>query len=205
MLTGNEIIRQIKKGNIEIDPFDIDCLNPNSYNVHLANKIKVYDNNAVLDLKTQNNYFKEIEIPKEGLILLPNTLYIGATKERIASDKFISNIDGRSSVARLGMQVHLTAGFGDIGFNGTYTFEITAVQPIRIYPDYQIAQVYFDKPDGKIDFLYKGRYQGQKDPTTSKSSIDSKNIDGYHYNKKIVIDKPEPVNGYKTHPYIYKV
>ena len=76
MLTGNEILKQIKKGNIGIEPFDIDCLNPNSYNVHLANKLKVYDKNAVLDLQTQNTYFKEITIPLEGFILLTNTLYI---------------------------------------------------------------------------------------------------------------------------------
>lgn len=183
MLTGNEILKQIKKGNIGIKPFDINCLNPNSYNVHLANKLKVYDNNAVLDLKTCNNYFKEITIPSEGFILLPNTLYIGATKEVISSDKFISSIDGRSSIGRLGIQIHLTAGFGDIGFHGTYTLEITVVQPVRIYPDFQVAQVYFEKPDGKVDFLYKGRYQGQKDPTESRINIDARQINGYHYNK----------------------
>lgn len=183
MLTGSEILKQIKKGNISIDPFDIDCLNPNSYNVHLHNKLKVYDNNVVLDLKTQNHYFKEITIPPEGLVLLPNTLYIGATKEVISSDKFISSIDGRSSIGRLGMQIHLTAGFGDIGFHGTYTLEITVVQPVRVYPDFQIAQVHFEKPDGKVDFLYRGRYQGQKEPTTSRSSIDTRQINGYYYNK----------------------
>ena len=183
MLTGSEILKQIKKGNINIDPFDIDCLNPNSYNVHLYNKLKVYDNNVVLDLKTQNHYFKEITIPPEGLVLLPNTLYIGSTKEVISSDKFISSIDGRSSIGRLGMQIHLTAGFGDIGFHGTYTLEITVVQPVRVYPDFQIAQVHFEKPDGKVDFLYRGRYQGQKEPTTSRSSIDTRQINGYHYNK----------------------
>lgn len=183
MLTGNEILRQIKKGNISIEPFDIDCLNPNSYNVHLANKLKVYDNNAVLDLKTQNNYFREVTIPSEGFILIPNVLYIGATKEVISSDKYISSIDGRSSIGRLGMQIHLTAGFGDIGFNGTYTLEITVVQPVRIYSDFPVAQIHFEKPDGKVDFLYKGRYQGQKDPTESRSSINSKCIDGYHYKK----------------------
>lgn len=183
MLTGNEILRQIKKGNIGIDPFNIDCLNPNSYNVHLADKLKVYDNNAVLDLKTQNNYFRNTTIPKEGLVLLPNTLYIGATQETISSDKFISAIDGRSSIGRLGIQVHLTAGFGDIGFNGTYTFEITVVQPVRIYAGYEIAQVYFEKPDGKVDFLYRGRYQGQKDPTESRSNMPTAQFNEYHYKK----------------------
>lgn len=183
MLTGNEILKQIKKGNIGIEPFNIDCLNPNSYNVHLSKKLKVYNNNVILDLKTTNNDFKEIIIPKEGLVLLPNTLYIGATEETISSDKFISAIDGRSSIGRLGIQVHLTAGFGDIGFNGTYTFEITVVQPVRIYPGYEIAQVYFEKPTGKVDFLYRGRYQGQIEPTESKSNIPTEKIKDYHYKK----------------------
>jgi dCTP deaminase len=183
MLTGNEIMRQIKKGNIGIEPFDIKCLNPNSYNVHLSNKLKVYNNNAILDLKTQNNDYREIIIPREGLVLLPNTLYIGSTTETVSSDKFISAIDGRSSIGRLGMQVHLTAGFGDIGFRGTYTLEITVVQPVRVYADYPIAQIYFEKPDGKVDYLYNGRYQEQKDPTVSRSSVDTRSIKGYHYSK----------------------
>ena len=183
MLTAHEILRQRRKGNLDIEPFDINCLNPNSYNVHLSNKLKVYNNNAVLDLKSTNPDFKTITIPKEGLILLPGTLYIGSTTEVVSSNKFISNIDGRSSVARLGMQVHLTAGFGDIGFKGNYTFEIVVTQPLSVYPDFQIAQVYFEKPHGKINFLYKGRYQGQKGPTTSRSSMDSSKMAGYHYNK----------------------
>ena len=181
MLTAHEILRQKKKGNLNIEPFDINCLNPNSYNVHLSNKLKVYNNNAVLDLKGTNSDFREITIPEDGLILLPNTLYIGSTVETVSSDKFISAIDGRSSVGRLGMQVHLTAGFGDIGFQGTYTFEITVVQPLRVYPNFQIAQVYFEKPHGKINFLYNGRYQKQSGPTMSRSSMDSSRIYGYHY------------------------
>ena len=185
MLTANEILRQIKKGNIDITPFDINCLNPNSYNVHLSDKLKVYDNKSVLDLKTENNNFETITIPSEGIILHPNTLYIGATNEVVSSDKFISAIDGRSSIGRLGIQVHLTAGFGDIGFHGTYTLEITVVQPVRIYPNFEIAQVYFEKPCGKIDFLYNGRYQGQLNPTTSRSSIDTRQIDNYHYKNKM--------------------
>lgn len=185
MLTAHEILKQIKKGNIGITPFDIDCLNPNSYNVHLSNKLKVYDNTYVLDsLRPNLGFYDEIEIPEEGYILRPNTLYLGATKETISSNKFISAIDGRSSIGRLGIQVHLTAGFGDIGFTGTYTLEITVVQPIYIYPDCKIAQVYFEKPDGKVDFLYNGRYQGQIAPNTSKLYEPEYLFDGYHYKKK---------------------
>ena len=184
MLTANEILKQMKKGNIHISPFDINLLNPNSYNVRLSPKLKVYDKDAILDVRKENNTFREVTIPEEGFLLLPNTLYLGATMEAIASDKYISAIDGRSSLGRLGMQIHLTAGFGDVGFNGTYTLEITVVQPLMIYPEYEIAQVYFEKPDGKVDFLYKGRYQYQINPTQSRSIIDSKSIEGYHYDNK---------------------
>jgi len=184
MLTGHEIMRQMKKGNIIINPFNIQQLNPNSYNVKLDNRLKVYESDVILDIKGDNSCYSEIIIPSDGFVLSPGKLYIGATKEIIGSDKFISAIDGRSSIGRLGMQVHLTAGFGDLGFKGRYTLEITVVNPIRIYEGLPIAQVYFEKPDGKIDFLYKGRYQGQMEPTTSRIQIDDKSIQGYHYNDK---------------------
>lgn len=184
MLGAHEILKQIKKGNITIEPFNEKQLNPNSYNVRIADKIKVYNNRAVLDSRSENTAYNEITIPPEGFILLPNVLYIGSTKEIIGSDKFISAIDGRSSFGRLGMQIHLTAGFGDVGFHGTYTLEITVVQPLRIYPDDQVAQVYFEKVDGKVDFLYSGRYQNQTGATTSRSNLDDKQIKNYHYKGK---------------------
>jgi dCTP deaminase len=184
MLTANKILKELDKKNITIEPFDIKCLNPNSYNVHLSNILKEYDNRHVLDPKQNNsNLCITTIIPKEGYVLKPGILYIGSTVETIASDKFISAIDGRSSIGRLGMQIHLTAGFGDIGFNGTYTLEITVVQPVKIYPNLEIAQVYFEKPDGKVDFLYRGRYQGQQEPTESKFYSNSNDIKGYHYSK----------------------
>lgn len=184
MLTGSEILKQVKKKNIVINPFDIDQLNPNSYNVRLGDTLKVYDKTAILDLKEDNKHYERVHIPVNGYILLPDTLYIGSTREVIGSDKYISAIDGRSSIGRLGMQVHLTAGFGDIGFHGTYTLEITVVQPVKIYPDFPIAQVYFSKPDGKVDFLYSGRYQDQKQPTQSLINIPSSKIEGYHYKER---------------------
>ena len=184
MLTGNEILKQVKKGNILIAPFELSQLNPNSYNVRLAQRLKVYEKGAILDPTQENQCYNEIMIPKEGFVLVPNTLYIGSTIETIGTDKYISAIDGRSSMGRLGMQIHLTAGFGDIGFEGNYTLEITVVNPLRIYAGYPIAQVYFEKPDGKVDFLYHGRYQYQSGATESKSNIDSNNIKGYHYKER---------------------
>ena len=119
------------------------------------------------------------------MILEPGVLYIGATKEIISSDKYISAIDGRSSIGRLGINIHATAGFGDIGFEGTYTLEISVIQPILLLPNILIGQVYFTKPYGDIDFLYRGRYYGQQDPTTSRLHILDDDLDQkYHYNSE---------------------
>ena len=184
MLTAHEIKRQMKKGNIVIEPYDDKQLNPNSYNVCLGNKLKIYDPNAILDVKTGNRHYEEVTIPGEGIVLEPGILYIGSTKEIIGSEKFISCIDGRSSLGRLGMQVHLTAGFGDIGFSGAYTLEITVVQRLRIYAGFQVAQVYFEKPTGKIDFLYHGRYQNQDGPTESRIEQLTQYYKDYYYKGK---------------------
>lgn len=184
MLTAHEIVRQMKKGNIVIEPFDKTQLNPNSYNVCLGNRLKIYDPNVTLDLKTSNRCYEEVVIPEEGIVLEPGILYIGSTKEIIGSEKFISCIDGRSSIGRLGMTVHLTAGFGDIGFSGAYTLEITVVQKLRVYPGYQIGQVYFEKPEGKVDFLYHGRYQNQDGPTESRIDQSTRYYKDYHYKGK---------------------
>ena len=180
MLTASQILKEREAGRLGIHPFNIDQLNPNSYNVKLANKLKVY-NEIVLDFRKELK-FETIEIPEEGLILLPGKLYIGATQEIISSDHFISGIDGRSSVGRLGLSIHATAGFGDVGFKGTYTLEIFVVEPVKIYPDMLIAQVHFTAPEGDVDFLYRGRYQGQLDPTTSKFNLTEDQLgEDYHY------------------------
>ncbi len=182
MLTANKICKEIKKGNIEISPFDIKQINPNSYNVRLYDTLKMYDRTVVLDpMSSNDNYYTKVKIPEDGLILLPEILYIGSTVEVVGSDKYISAIDGRSSIGRLGIQIHSTAGFGDIGFRGTYTLEISVIQPVKVYPNMTIGQIYFEKPCGKVDFLYHGRYQNQIQPTTSKYSLSSDYIKGYHY------------------------
>jgi dCTP deaminase len=184
MLTASKILKEMDKGNIEIDPFNIDNLNPNSYNITLRNILKVYDKSCVLQTDKENPV-RTIEIPKNGIILEPGTLYIGATNERIFSDKFIPAIDGRSSIGRLGINIHATAGFGDIGFNGTFTLEIFVLQRVLVKPDILIGQVYFEEPCGDIDFLYNGRYQNQIDPTESRlHMVESQLNEGYHYKNK---------------------
>ena len=180
MLTGIEIERRIKCGDIQISPFDPKKLNPNSYNLTLDKELKLYslimNNNPdviVTDKKYyldshSNNEFESITIPDDGIVLFPNILYIGRTVERTSTDKFIPMINGRSSGGRLGLSVHICAGFGDIGFDGTWTLEITVVHPLKIYPGDEVAQVCFFTPYGDNSYKYKGRYQGQVEATTSR-------------------------------------
>lgn len=120
-----------------------------------------------IDMKKPNETI-EFTIPEEGYVLQPGVLYIGRTVERTASDYYIPMINGRSSGGRLGISIHICAGFGDVGFDGTWTLEITCVEPVRIYPNTEIAQVCYFKPVGKIGKLYRGRYFGQLDATASR-------------------------------------
>lgn len=101
----------------------------------------------------------------------PGELYIGNIVEIVSTYIYISAVDGRSYIGRLRILIHATAGFGDIGFDGNYTLEIFCVKPVRIYPDMLIGQIYFSEPYRDIDFLYRGRYQGQTEPTTSRSQL----------------------------------
>jgi dCTP deaminase len=122
----------------------------------LYDTLQVY-NSSVLDMKEDINT-REITIPKDGFVLYPGTLYLGRTVERAGSDHYVPMIEGRSSLGRLGLFVHVTAGFGDVGFKSFWTLEIHCVQPIRIYPNIGICQVYFHTISGDYD-LYDGKYQ----------------------------------------------
>jgi len=174
ILTGKQIIEEINSGNIEIEPFDINRINPNSYNMRIGDRLKVYrpadpSTDMILDTRrTTNVAIDEFTIPEDGFILRPGILYLGETVERTFSRKFIPIIDGRSSGGRLGIQIHMTAGFGDLGFNGIWTLEITVVHPVRIYPNDELCQVYFETPFGDYSYQYDGRYQNQTRATESR-------------------------------------
>ena len=160
ILSGREIKREIGKG-IDIDPFNDSQLNPNSYNLRLFNELLAYEN-KVLDMKAPNPT-ERIKIPQEGLVLEPNKLYLGRTVEHTSTDKFVPMLEGRSSIGRLGLFIHVTAGFGDIGFNGYWTLEIFCVQPIRIYPHVEICQIFYHTIEGDFDLYKSGKYQNNKD------------------------------------------
>ena len=113
---------------------------------------------AVLDLSLIH-IFSRIEIPEEGLLLEPNRLYLGRTNEYTATDRYIPMLEGRSSTGRLGLFIHVTAGFGDVGFKGYWTLEIFCVQPIRIYPNVEICQIYYHDIDGEYEPYSSGKYQ----------------------------------------------
>jgi len=166
ILTGMQIKKEIEAGNIFISDFDEKRLGPNSYNLRLYNKLMIYAND-VLDMKRKNNCI-ELTIPKEGLILEPGELYLGKTIEYTECGNFVPMIEGRSSVARLGLKVHLTAGFGDIGNKLSWTLELEATKRIRIYPDVEVCQIYYNTVMGDTSIRYDGKYQNGKEIEPSK-------------------------------------
>jgi len=186
ILTASAITENIKSGNIVISPFNEEQLNPNSYDLRLLNKLLVYEmiynddrppaiNTSFfryfLDSKKENPY-SEIIIPEEGYVLIPNRLYLGSTVEYTETHSFVPMIEGKSSIGRLGIDIHKTAGFGDLSFCGMWTLEITVVQPIKIYPNMKIAQIFYTTVQGEITKTYNGKYQNQNDIIASKAYRD---------------------------------
>lgn len=159
ILSGKEIKNKIGK-EIKIEPYNEKQLNPNSYNLRLHNELLVYDE-EVLDMKKPNKV-KRIIIPEEGLVLEPGKLYLGRTLEYTETDKYVPMLEGRSSIGRLGLFIHVTAGFGDVGFKGYWTLEIFCVQPIRIYSGVELCQIYYHSVEGDYDKYTSGKYQNNE-------------------------------------------
>jgi dCTP deaminase len=157
MILSGRQIRNHLGSEIAIDPFNPEQLNPNSYNLRLHDELVVYDA-PVLDMRAENPVSR-LRIPPEGLELEPDRLYLGRTLEYTATDGFVPMLEGRSSIGRLGLFVHITAGFGDVGFRGYWTLEIFCVQPIRVYPGVQICQIFYHTIEGDYDSYEGGKYQ----------------------------------------------
>ena len=160
ILSGDEIERKMGS-DIKIDPFNPDNLNPNSYNLTLHHDVVTYEE-VVLDMR-KNNRVRRMVIPESGLVLEPNRLYLGRTVERTETHNLVPMIEGRSSIGRLGLFVHVTAGFGDVGFKGFWTLEMFAIQPVRIYPGVSICQIFYHQIDGAITEYTSGKYQNNHD------------------------------------------
>lgn len=159
IISGNEIKRRLGK-DIGIEPFDVAQLNPNSYNVRLHNTLLVYDE-PVLDMKKQHKT-KSIIIPQEGLVLETGKLYLGRTIEHTRTDSLVPMLEGRSSIGRLGLFIHVTAGFGDVGFNGFWTLEMFCIQPIRVYPGVEIGQIFYHTIEGEFTRYVSNKYQNNQ-------------------------------------------
>jgi len=160
ILSGQEIRQNLGK-RIVIDPFAEANLNPNSYNLTLHGELLTYGE-VVLDMKQQNRV-RRLVIPEEGLVLNPSQLYLGRTAEYTETHELVPMIEGRSSVGRLGLFVHVTAGFGDVGFCGYWTLEIFAVQPVRIYPHVPICQIFYHQIYGDYTEYCSDKYQNARD------------------------------------------
>ncbi|MEI7863695.1 MAG: dCTP deaminase, partial [Planctomycetota bacterium] len=117
---------------------------------------------VVLDMR-KSNRVERVSIPEDGLVLTPNQLYLGRTVERTETHNFVPMIEGRSSIGRLGLFVHVTAGFGDVGFCGYWTLEMFAVQPVKIYPGVSICQIFFHQILGDITEYSSEKYQHNRD------------------------------------------
>lgn len=158
ILSGLEIRRRLGT-DIEIEPFDARKLNPNSYNVTLHDELMTYrTDSGILDMKcpSQTEIFP---IPPEGYVLEPGRLYLGRTAEFTWTKNLVPMLEGRSSVGRLGVFIHATAGFGDVGFEGFWTLELSCVQPVRIYPGVEIGQLYYHTIEGSYEPYRSGKYQ----------------------------------------------
>jgi len=161
MVLSGEEIRSRLGADVCITPYQEDCLNPNSYNLSLHNELLVYEE-VVLDAK-QPNRFRRISIPDEGMILSPGQIYLGRTIEYTETHNLVPMIEGRSSIARLGLFVHCASGFGDVGFCGHWTIEMFAVQPVRIYAGLRICQIFYHELTGDIREYRSEKYQNNRD------------------------------------------
>jgi dCTP deaminase len=159
ILSGLEIERRLGS-DIVIEPYDRKLLNPNSYNLRLSDELLVYKN-PVLDMAKPND-FERLTIPQEGMLLETGKLYLGRTLEYTATENLVPMLEGRSSVGRLGLFIHVTAGFGDVGFRGFWTLEILCVQPVRIYPGVEICQIFYHTLEGKYENYKSGKYQNNQ-------------------------------------------
>jgi dCTP deaminase len=161
MILSGEEIRSRLGTDICITPFLDEHCNPNSYDMTLHNELLVYEE-VVLDIKEPNR-FRRLVIPEEGLILSPGQLYLGRTKEYTETHRLVPMISGRSSLSRLGLFVHGSAGFGSIGYRGHWTIELYTVQPIRIYPGVKICQIAYHEIVGDIRECCSSKYQNSRD------------------------------------------
>ncbi|MDO8992134.1 dCTP deaminase [Daejeonella sp.] len=166
ILSDKLILEEIERGNIIIEPFKKECLGTNSYDVHLGKYLATY-RTRVLDAKLHNE-IDHYEIPKDGFVLQPNTLYLGVTLEYTETHRHVPFLEGKSSTGRLGIDIHATAGKGDVGFCNTWTLEISCTQPVKIYAGMPIGQLIYFVVDGDVETMYNTKLNAKYNNKTTK-------------------------------------
>ena len=166
ILSDKRILDEIDKGTIIIEPFKPECLGTNSYDVHLGKYLATYKD-RVLDAKAHNQ-IDHFEIPKDGFVLQPGTLYLGVTLEYTETHAHVPFLEGKSSTGRLGTDIHATAGKGDVGFCNTWTLEISCAQPVRIYAGMPIGQLIYFAVDGAIGNMYNTKNDAKYNNKTTR-------------------------------------
>lgn len=152
ILTDKKILECVDNGFIKIEPFRQDCLGSNSYDVHLGKTLGIYDS-PILDAR-KHNTIQLFEIPKEGYVLSPEVFYLGVTEEYTETHRHVPFLEGKSSVGRLGIDIHATAGKGDVGFCNFWTLEISVKKPVRVYAGMPIGQLIYFEILGEIQTPY---------------------------------------------------
>jgi dCTP deaminase len=163
ILSDTRILEEIEKGTIKIVPYNREDLGSNSYDVHLGKDLARYVDKE-LDAK-KHNTIEHFEIPDEGYVLQPHEFYLGVTEEYTETHAHVPFLEGKSSTGRLGIDIHATAGKGDVGFCGNWTLEISVKQPVRVYKGMPIGQLIYFPVDGEIEVKYNqkknAKYSGQ--------------------------------------------
>jgi dCTP deaminase len=171
ILTDQQIRAEMERGTIVVQPFDPGCLGTNSYDVHLGRYLATYDD-AVLDAR-QHNKITTFELSAEdGFVLQPGILYLGVTEEYTETHAHVPFLEGKSSVGRLGIDIHATAGKGDVGFCNHWTLEISVSMPVRVYPGMPIGQLIYFGIQGDVQTFYN-RKQSAKYNERSDRPVES--------------------------------
>lgn len=166
ILSDKEILASIDSGSIIIEPYDRSCLGTNSYDVHLSKHLATYTS-KVLDAKVHNPT-EPIIIPEEGYVIQPGVLYLGSTVEYTETHNSVPFLEGKSSVGRLGIDIHATAGKGDVGFCNHWTLEISCVHPVRVYAGMPIGQLIYFMVKGDIENYYNKKANAKYNHRTEK-------------------------------------
>ena len=166
ILTDLAILKAMEEGDILVEPYNRNCLGTNSYDVHLSKYLACYIDD-IIDAK-RHNQVEHFEIADDGIVLHPGKTYLGSTLEYTETRSFVPFLEGKSSVGRLGIDIHATAGKGDVGFCNYWTLEISVSQPVRVYAGMPIGQLIYFKLEGEVEVDYQSKSSAKYNQRTPK-------------------------------------